>query len=180
VLVTYGSKRGGTAGIAEQLAAALAETGLEVQLAPAAEVQDVAPYDAVIVGGALYAYLWHRDAKRFVKRHADALQSRHVWFFSSGPLDTSARESVIPPVPGVRKLMERIGARGHVTFGGRLSADAKGFIARAMAKEHAGDWRDPSHIREWALEVARALGVPRLAEPAGREAPTSLESPPPA
>ena len=37
----------------------------------------------------------------------------------------------IPPVPQVQELLERIGARGHVTFGGRLPADAKGFPASA-------------------------------------------------
>jgi menaquinone-dependent protoporphyrinogen oxidase len=57
----------------------------------------------------------------------------------------------------VRELLERIGARGHVTFGGRLAADAKGFPASAMAKTHAGDWRDPDRIRGWAAEVAMEL-----------------------
>ena len=51
----------------------------------------------------------------------------------------------------------RIGAHGHVTFGGRLPADAKGFPASAMAKTHAGDWRDPERIRGWAAEVAMEL-----------------------
>ena len=31
-------------------------------------------------------------------------------------------------------MMEKVGAKGHVTFGGRLPADAKGFPASAMAK----------------------------------------------
>jgi menaquinone-dependent protoporphyrinogen oxidase len=79
-----------------------------------------------------------------------------VWLFSSGPLDGSAAED-IPPVPQVQELLERIGARGHVTFGGRLSADAKGFPASAMAKTHAGDWRDPERIRGWAADVAMDL-----------------------
>jgi hypothetical protein len=53
--------------------------------------------------------------------------------------------------------MERIGARGHTTFGGRLSADAKGFPASAMAKKMSGDWRNPDRIRAWTGELARAL-----------------------
>jgi menaquinone-dependent protoporphyrinogen oxidase len=79
-----------------------------------------------------------------------------VWLFSSGPLNGSAAEA-IPPVPQVRELLERIGARGHVTFGGRLAADAKGFPASAMARANAGDWRDPAQIRGWAAEVAVEL-----------------------
>jgi hypothetical protein len=30
----------------------------------------------------------------------------------------------------------------------------QGFPASAMAKTHAGDWRDPERIRGWAAEVA--------------------------
>ena len=41
----------------------------------------------MIVGGALYAFRWHKDARRFVKRHADELAGRPTYFFSSGPLD---------------------------------------------------------------------------------------------
>ena len=57
----------------------------------------------------------------------------------------------------VRALMKRVGARGHVTFGGRLTPTATGFPARAMAKEHSGDWRDPAHVRSWAKTVASQL-----------------------
>jgi menaquinone-dependent protoporphyrinogen oxidase len=66
-------------------------------------------------------------------------------------------------VPQVQELLERIGARGHVTFGGRLPADAKGFPASAMAKTRAGDWRDPERIRGWAADVAvELLSLDRL------------------
>jgi hypothetical protein len=57
--------------------------------------------------------------------------------------------------------MTRVGARGHVTFGGRLEKDARGLIAGAMAKKRAGDWRDPERIRAWGQEMGRAI----LAEP---------------
>jgi menaquinone-dependent protoporphyrinogen oxidase len=53
--------------------------------------------------------------------------------------------------------MARVGARGHCTFGGRLAPDARGFPASAMARTRAGDWRNQEQIREWAIEVARAL-----------------------
>jgi menaquinone-dependent protoporphyrinogen oxidase len=63
----------------------------------------------------------------------------------------------IAPVPDVEALMSRIGARGHITFGGRLEPDAKGFPASAMAKTRSGDWRDPGQIVSWAREVADEL-----------------------
>jgi menaquinone-dependent protoporphyrinogen oxidase len=157
VLVAYGSKLGGTRGLAEMVAGGLRAEGLQVDVQPAREVEEVEPYDAVVVGGALYALRWHRDARRFVKRHTAALRRRPTYLFSSGPLDDSATTKVIPPVPGVRRLMDRIGARGHATFGGRLPADATGFPAGAMAKKNAGDWRDPAHAAGWAHQIAGEL-----------------------
>lgn len=157
VLVAYASKRGGTQGIAEIIRAALVERGMATDVVAARDAKSLAGYDAVVVGGALYMMRWRREARRFVKRHTGALRKLPVWFFSSGPLDTSADEHEVPPIDQVRSLMESVGARGHATFGGRLAADAKGFPASAMAKKNAGDWRDPGHIRRWANEIADTL-----------------------
>ena len=154
VLVTYGSKRGGTKGLAEMVATDLREEGLQVDLVPPNKVKRLDEHEAVVVGGSLYASRWHRAAKRFVKRHTGELRERPVFFFSSGPLDDSASKKDIPPVEGVQALMERVGARGHITFGGRLSPDAKGFPASAMAKNRAGDWRDPAEVRTWVRSIA--------------------------
>ena len=157
VLVTYGSKRGGTEGLAHMVADGLRDCGLTVDVLPPSKVRDIVFYDAVVVGGALYAVRWHRAARRFVRKHVAALRQRPTYFFSSGPLDSSAGSTDIPPVTGVRSLMDRTGARGHATFGGQLSPHARGFPASAMAKKNAGDWRDPVQVRAWALLIARQL-----------------------
>ncbi len=109
-------------------------------------MRSVSGYDAVVVGGALYAFRWHLDARRFVRRFAGDLRGRPTYLFSSGPLDGSAAEHEIPPIKGVQALMDAVGAKGHMTFGGRLAPDAKGFPSSTMAKKHAGDWRDPEHV----------------------------------
>jgi menaquinone-dependent protoporphyrinogen oxidase len=157
VLVTWGSKRGGTEGIARILADALRRDGIEVEARPPDQVDTLAGFDAAIVGGALYANRWHRAARRFVRRHVAELRRIPVWCFSSGPLDASADDGAIAPTGQVTALMARIGARGHVTFGGRLTPDASGFPASAMAKKNSGDWRNPARIRAWADELAVAL-----------------------
>jgi menaquinone-dependent protoporphyrinogen oxidase len=157
MLVVYGSKRGGTAGLAQMVGDALSEDRVEPSVQNACNADAPDDYDAVIVAGALYANRWHRDARRFVRRHADALRQKPVWFVSSGPLDHSARTGEIPAVRQVAKLMRHVDARGHVTFGGRLAPDAKGFPASAMAKKHAGDWRDPDHVRAWVAGVTAEL-----------------------
>jgi len=157
VLVAYGSRRGGTAEIAQQIGDVLAEAGLDVDVRPARRDLPVEGYDAVIVGGALYVNRWHPDARRFVAANATALAQRPVWLFSSGPLDDEANREEIPPTRMVAALAERVRARGHVTFGGRLQPGAKGLLAGVIAKDHAGDWRDPERIAAWARRVAGEL-----------------------
>lgn len=152
VLVAYGTKMGGTQGLAEMLGSDLEELGHDVDVRPAAEVADVGPYQAVILGGALYYFIsWHKDARAFVKRHKSALQQRPMWLFSSGPLDDSATEKEIPPIKTVSRAIEQVGARGHVTFGGRLE-EKSGSLP-------LGDWRDPEHVRRWAEAIAGELAA---------------------
>jgi menaquinone-dependent protoporphyrinogen oxidase len=157
VLVAWGSKMRGTEGLARIVAETLEREGFDVVLQRASDVRDASTFDAVIVGGALYANRWHRDARRFVARNIPALRAVPVWFFSSGPLDDSAAQREILPTKEVAVLMERVGALGHTTFGGCLPADAKGFPAAAMAKTSAGDFRNPDRVRQWTADIARVL-----------------------
>ena len=164
VLVAYGTTNGSTAQIAEAVAEVLRKEGLMADTAPAGTVKDVSRYDAVVVGGGLYAGRWHKDARRFVRRNRSALAARPLWFFSSGPLDATASERDIPPVPGVRRAMTRLDARGHVTFGGCLEEGAKGRIARMIVRNgKGGDFRNFPEIEAWAARVAGELAQERQA-----------------
>lgn len=150
VLVAYGTKMGGTEGLAEMVGSELVDLGHTVDVHPAKDVADIDAYEAVILGGALYYFIsWHKDARDFVKRHKRALQQRPVWLFSSGPLDESATQKDIPPIRSVRRAMEQVGARGHVTFGGRLEEE--------QGNLPVGDWRDPAHVRSWVEQVSIEL-----------------------
>ncbi len=189
-LVVYGSERGGTAGLADMVAEAFRREGWEAEVRDAAAGGgSVSDADAIVVGGALYMNRWHAEARKFVQRNHDALAAMPVWLFSSGPLDESARPGDIAPVTGVQELARRIEARGHMTFGGRLAPDAKGFIASRMAKKYAGDWRDPQHVREWVHQIihdfvpveavvpaAQAAGEARIPAQRSRQRATSPTS----
>ncbi|NUT18889.1 MAG: flavodoxin [Hamadaea sp.] len=156
-MIAYGSKRGGTAGLADMIGAELIAHGLRVDVRPAARILSVDGYKGVIVAGALYNSRWHRDARRFVNRFRSALQSIPVWLIASGPLDDSANQGTLPPVSQVAKAAAVVGARGSMTFGGRLARDAKGLVASAMAKTRAGDWRNPAQVKAFAAAVADEL-----------------------
>jgi menaquinone-dependent protoporphyrinogen oxidase len=160
VLVAYATKNGSTAGIARMIAEAFDEQGLRAEARPAAEVADVGAYDAVILGSALYANRWLREARQFARRHQRELGARPVWLFSSGPLDASAHERDIPPVRGAVRAGQRLDAREHVTFGGRLEEGASGRIARMLLKQgRGGDFRDEGQIRSWAQGIAAELAT---------------------
>lgn len=161
VLVTWATTHGATAEIGGWIADTLRSRGYDAVAAPCETAPDPGGFDAVVVGGALYANRWPAPARRFVRRHVRALRRVPVWFFSSGPLDDSAATGDLAATTEVAVLAERVGALGHATFGGRLAPDVRGFPARAIAREHAGDWRDPARVRRWADSVADALPAAR-------------------
>ncbi|MRH92603.1 flavodoxin [Nocardia sp. SYP-A9097] len=162
VLVTYGSKRGGTAEIAQWIGESLRGEHIATEVLPAAEVREVSGYRAFVIGGSLYIGFWHRDARRFTRRFARRLGEQPVWLFGSGPLDDSADTpdggAKVLGAKAVRKAAERVGARSWTIFGGRLERTARGFPASAMAKSSAGDFRDRDRIHAWAKSIAAELG----------------------
>jgi menaquinone-dependent protoporphyrinogen oxidase len=160
VLVAFASKLGSTAEIADAIGRVLAASGFDVDVRDMRNVKkagEVDPYDAVIMGSALYAAHWQRDANRFVARYLPALQARPVWLFSSGPLDRSADTADVPMTPHVAAIVEPIGARGHRTFGGRLDADAEGIDPQVLATHPIGDFRNWPAIGAWADAIAYDL-----------------------
>ncbi|MFE2009850.1 flavodoxin domain-containing protein [Streptomyces sp. NPDC059491] len=162
VLVAHGGRHGATAGIADEIGRALRDDGFDAVVLPADTVTDVSGYDGVVLGGALYAGRWNGKASRCARRNADQLRARPVWLFSSGPLDASAEQHDIPPVRGVARRMKRLGAREHITFGGALTAETPGRIARSMVGHgQGGDFRDPARIQEWAHHIGDELGAAR-------------------
>lgn len=157
VLVTYGSRSGSTEEIARFVAAVFEEDGHKVDVLPAGRVFTVGRYEVVVLGSAIYATRWHRDAVRFLRRNADALRFREVWLFHSGPVGDGTADQQVPAPHNVRRIAARIGTGLPITFGGRLEADtAQGFLGRRMARSHlAGDYRDWEKIREWAAGISR-------------------------
>ncbi len=160
VLVACASKRGSTAEIGEAVVDALREEGLDAELRTIREARNLAPYDAVVLGSAVYASRWRSEAVSYLLRHRRALSERDLWLFQSGPLDRSADEYEISLPPKVARVAGEIGARGHATFGGNLSADTSGWIAKKMVQGgHGGDFRNFERIHHWGVEIAHALGA---------------------
>jgi menaquinone-dependent protoporphyrinogen oxidase len=171
VLVGYASRHGATAGIAERIAAGLRAGGLSAAAVPVSEVEDVARYDAFVIGSAAYLFHWLKDATRFVRRHRGLLATRPVWLFSSGPLGTDRIDEQGEDVLEATRpkefdeLAEAVHPRDLQVFFGAWDPDAPrvGFteqlVRRLPAAEAtpAGDFRDWDAIDDWAASIAREL-----------------------
>lgn len=179
VLVAYATKHGSTREIAEEIGHVLSAAGLVVDVKPAAQVRFVAPYQAVILGSALYANRWRLAARRFARKFKAQLKQKPVWLFSSGPLDHSADQGLLPPVKHAERVLHAVSAREHVTFGGRLAEDAPGLVERLMIKAgQTGEFRNFDRIREWAASISRELAA--AVPTAARFVPSpEREAPPP-
>ena len=64
ILIAYGSKRGGTQGLAQMLGRSFVDRGADVVVEPADAVRDVAGYDAVVVVTAHDGIDWQMVADR--------------------------------------------------------------------------------------------------------------------
>ena len=162
VLVAYGSKRGATAEIAEVIGEALRAGGHEADVKRAAEVRDVEPYDAVVLGSAVYTGRWRRDARRLLSHLGSGLGDRPLWMFCSGPYggDEPDPSNKWHYPPKVRAAGQQLGARDQVVFGGRVPLEPRNFMERATVKntpEDERDARDFEAIAAWARGIAAQL-----------------------
>jgi menaquinone-dependent protoporphyrinogen oxidase len=160
VLVTVASKHGATAEIGDLIALSLREAGHDVVSVAPEVVTALDPYDAVVLGSAIYAGRWLPAARDFVDRHAVPLAQRPVWVFSSGPIGHPPLPEGEPPEDAA--AADRVNARGHRSFAGRLDRGQLGFMERTLTRAlHApeGDFRDWEAIRAWSAEIAESLSA---------------------
>jgi menaquinone-dependent protoporphyrinogen oxidase len=158
-LITFASRHGSTSEIADALAEELRLAGRSVAVRPVEEVEDLANYEAVIVGSAVYMGNWLPEARHFVERHREVLATVPVWLFSSGPLGEGDLQPHGDPAQ-LDAMMRAIHARDHRLFVGKLDPSELGFGERLMAKvvrTPEGDFRDWGAIRAWARKIAMAL-----------------------
>jgi len=160
ILVTYATKFGATASIAAAVAAELQAIGHEVDVREVSSVLAVSPYDAVVVGSALYNDRWRPEAVDFLRNHQHQLRGRPVWLFHSGPVGAAADEDQELP-PDVLHLAVQIHAHPVKTFAGALRPESLGSSrARRRAQLDDVDFTDSrawSAIRRWARQVGATL-----------------------
>ncbi|MEU4524678.1 hypothetical protein AB0F52_38915 [Amycolatopsis sp. NPDC024027] len=83
-----------------------------------------------------------------------------VWLFPSGPVGDRNKPAEEPVVVVVEDLVERLGARGHRLFGGKIDRHAPHFPERAVVtalRVADGDNRDWPSIRAWGRDIGSSL-----------------------
>ena len=160
ILVAYASVHGSTAEIARSVSLTLSRAGFDVDVLPVTEVKGVDGYNAVVLGSAVYAGRWRKDAYDFLERFAIDLKQKDVWLFQSGPLGHSAQYIVRSLPTNMAALAQYLRVKGAATFGGKLQGGVGGPIARFLERAGlAGDYRDFTEIRLWAEDVARTTAM---------------------
>jgi len=163
VLVAHASKYGATMEIAKKIAQVLQQEGFRAELAPVKSAGDMAQYQAVVLGIAVYIGNWRKEGIAFLKDHEQLLAERPLWIFSSGP---TGRESSEAFMKGERfpksqqPLMDRIRPRDAVVFPGAIDMDKLNFLDRLVIKNvkaATGDFRDWNAITTWATGIAGEL-----------------------
>jgi menaquinone-dependent protoporphyrinogen oxidase len=167
ILVTYASRTGSTAEVAEVIGRALAEEGEQVDVLPMQEVRNLTPYRAIVAGSAIRKSKWLPEAVNFIRTHQTALTHKSFVMFtvcitlamgSSEQYRSVVAKWVAPVSSLVRPVSEGF-------FAGRLDFSKLPFnwdtllfhIAVTLGIFPRGDHRDWNAIRAWAKSLKPIL-----------------------
>ena len=167
ILVTYASRLGSTAGVAEAIGKTLTDNGAEVEVRRMEEVTDLTPYHAVVAGSAIRGNQWLPEAMQFIQKHQAALRQKPFAAFlvcmtlamKNGEKYRPHVATFLDPVRAlVRPVSEGLFAGvlniGKVeSFSNRL----KFRISVLFGVWQEGDHRDWNAIREWAAGLGPLL-----------------------
>lgn len=167
ILVTYASRTGSTAGIADAIGKTLAECGADVDVRPMSEVTDLSPYRAVVAGSAIQGQKWLPEAMQFLRTHQAALNRKPFAAFlvcitlsmKGGAQYRDGVSAWMAPVRGlVRPVSEGLFA-GTLDFQ-KMPLNINTLMMRIpvlMGMWRKGDHRDWAAVRDWAAALEKSL-----------------------
>lgn len=166
ILVTYASRTGTTAGVAEVIGQVLTDSGVAVEVRPMQNVVDLSPYMGVVAGSAIQGASWLPEALEFVRSHQVELRERPFAAFlvcmTLAMPDNPHEEEVAKWLQPVRDLVSPV---SEGLFAGALdiskvpSLKARlSFRASVLLKVWSeGDHRDWQAVAEWAKTLRPLL-----------------------
>jgi menaquinone-dependent protoporphyrinogen oxidase len=163
VLIAYATKYGATAEIAERIGQILRQAGLQVDVLDAEQAGDPTNYAAVVLGSAVYAGSWRKEAAAFLEAHEAALAGRPTWLFSSGPTGEGDAVELMKGwrfPEALQPTADRIQPRDIASFHGEIDTKKLNLAEKLLVKgikAPTGDFRDWDAIEAWAGGIAQAL-----------------------
>jgi menaquinone-dependent protoporphyrinogen oxidase len=163
VLVTYASRTGTTAGVADEIGKTLSDMDDQVDALQMNDVMDLSAYSAIVIGSAIQAAHWLPEALQFFQTHQSDLKNVPVAMFSvcmtlAMPNGEKYRQAVSDWVQPVRTMVTPV---SEAIFAGALDVSKvpsfsdrikfKMSVALGVWKE--GDHRDWNAIRTWAVQL---------------------------
>ena len=167
ILVTYASRAGSTAGVAEAIGQTLVEKGLQLDVLPMQDFKDLSPYQAVVAGSAIRGQKWLPEAMQFVNAHRSELERKPFAAFmvcitlsmtNAGQYLEGLKSWMSP----VRDLVPPV-SEGY--FAGALDFSKLPFSLNVLAMRlvvltgmwKQGDHRDWNAIHAWAESLPSRL-----------------------
>ena len=161
VLVAYASKYGYTAETSDWIAATMRDSGLEVTVMPAAEVETLDPYEFVILGTAVKGEGVFPDAVNFMEKFREELRVKPSAYFALSMLMADPSDEHRKHVAAILNRLRfesrpwDMGLFGGVRDPKTLSWILYWSIKRAKAP--VGDFRNSGAIKEWAERLAKRI-----------------------
>jgi menaquinone-dependent protoporphyrinogen oxidase len=168
ILVTYASRAGSTAEIAEAIGKTLSEAGRQVDVIPMSAVKDLSSYGAVVAGSAIRGSKWLPEAAEFIKTHRSMLAQKQFAMFTvcitmAMKNAQNYRSGVMGWVAPVRAMVKPL---SEGLFAGRLDFSKLPVnwdtlmlrLSVAIGIFPRGDHRDWEAIRSWAENLKPILG----------------------
>lgn len=167
ILVTYTSRFGATAGVAEAIGKTLTGHGADVDVLPMRDVKDLAPYQSVVAGSAINGGAWLPEGMEFVRAHQAELRSKPFAAFlvcmtltmKNGEQYRSHVATWLDPVRSlVRPVSEGLFAGAlNISKIPSWSDRLKFRLSVLFGAWTEGDHRDWNAIRAWADNIYPAL-----------------------
>ncbi|MEW6400416.1 MAG: flavodoxin domain-containing protein [Chloroflexota bacterium] len=167
ILVTYASRAGSTAEIAEAICKTLSQNGRQVDLLPIQDVTDLSSYRAVVVGSAIRGSKWLPEAMDFIHAHrAELLKKQVATFTVCITLAMSNSEQYRQAVSGwIEPVRREIRPVSEGLFAGTLDFrklpltpdTLKLRLVVTLGIFPKDDRRDWNAIRSWAEDIVPLL-----------------------
>jgi len=167
ILVTYASRLGSTAGVAEAIGKTLLDSGAEVEVRRMEDVTDLSPYSAVVAGSAIRGKQWLPEAMQFMQQHQAALRQRAFAAFlvcmtlamKNGEKYRPNVATWLDPVSALVRPVSKGLFAGVLNVGKieSFSHRLKFRLSVMFGVWQEGDHRDWNAIREWAASLGPLL-----------------------